>query len=148
MECCILYTVKYRLSPGWNQVGNVLVANVDFLVCCGKIEAVSKYLIFVVFLVRKFDIAYVVRCFHFFITKERNICEEFSFEYGPLAQLLRSHVIGAGGLGFKSRVGQIGAVSPTTRHFCDVLSKLCSPGAKPQRWAQPLVTRFSVIPRV
>ena len=34
------------------------------------------------------------------------------------------------------------------RHRCDVFSKLCRPGAKPQRWAPPLVTLFSVIPRV
>ena len=30
----------------------------------------------------------------------------------PLAQLLSAHAIGAEGLGFESRVGQIGTVSP------------------------------------
>ena len=39
-------------------------------------------------------------------------------------------------------------VSPTTRHRCDVSSELCSPGAKPRRWAPQLVTRFGVIQRV
>ena len=42
----------------------------------------------------------------------------------PSAQLLGAHAIGAGGLGFKSRVGQIGTVSPTSRHRCDVPSEL------------------------
>ena len=31
---------------------------------------------------------------------------------------------GAGGLGFDSRAGQIGTVSPTTRHRCDVAQAL------------------------
>ena len=35
--------------------------------------------------------------------------------------------IGAGGLGFDSRAGQIGTVSPTARHRCDVSSELCNP---------------------
>ena len=65
-----------------------------------------------------------------------------------LAQLLSAHAFGAGGLGFKSPVGQIGSASPTARHRCDVSSELCSPGAKPRRWASPLVTRFGVLPRV
>ena len=56
--------------------------------------------------------------------------------------------IGAGGLGFDSRAGQIDTVSPTTRHRCDVSSELCCPGAKPRRWAPQLVTRFGVIRRV
>ena len=58
------------------------------------------------------------------------------------------HAIGAGGLEFKSRVGQIGTVSPTARHRSDDPSELCSPVAKPRRWAPPLVTRFGVIARV
>ena len=66
----------------------------------------------------------------------------------PLAKLLSEHALGAGGLGFKSRVGQIGTVSPTARHHCDVPSKLCSPGAKPRILFPPLVTRFGVKPRV
>ena len=39
-------------------------------------------------------------------------------------------------------------MSPTTRHRCDVSSELCSPGAKPRRWAPQLVTRFGVLRRV
>ena len=66
----------------------------------------------------------------------------------PLAQLLSAQAIGVEGPGFKSRVGQIGTVSPAARHLCDVSSELCSPGDKLQRWAPPLVTRFDVIPRV
>ena len=56
--------------------------------------------------------------------------------------------IGAGGLGFDYRAGQIDTVSPTTRHRCDVSSELCSPGAQPRRWAPQLITRFGVIRRV
>ena len=66
----------------------------------------------------------------------------------PLAQLFSAQIIGAGGLGFKSRTGQINTVSPTARHRCDVSSDLRSPGAKLRRWAPPLVTRLGVIPRV
>ena len=51
----------------------------------------------------------------------------------------------AGGLGFDSRAGQIGTVSPTTRQRCDVASELCCPDAKPRRWAPQIVTRFGVI---
>ena len=65
-----------------------------------------------------------------------------------LAQLLSAPAIDAGGLGFHSRAGKIGTVSPTTCQGCDVSSKLCSPGAKPRRWAPPLIKRFGVIPRV
>ena len=43
----------------------------------------------------------------------------------PLAQLLSVHVLGAGGLGFDSRAGQIGVVLPTARHRCNVSSELC-----------------------
>ena len=66
----------------------------------------------------------------------------------PLAQLLSAHAIGAGGLGFKFRVGLVGTVSRTARHRCDVLWELCRPGAKPRRWTTTFVTRFGVIPRV
>ena len=66
----------------------------------------------------------------------------------PLAQLFSAHAIDAGGLRFTSRVGQIGTVSPTARHRCDVSSQLCIPCAKQRRWAPPLVTRFGVLPRV
>ena len=65
----------------------------------------------------------------------------------PLAQLLSARYR-AGGLGFDSRTGPIGTVSPTTRHRCYVCSELCCPGAKPRRWAPQLVTRFGVIRRV
>ena len=44
----------------------------------------------------------------------------FLGRYRPLAQLLNAQVIGAEGLGFDSRDGQIGTVSPTARHCCDV----------------------------
>ena len=65
-----------------------------------------------------------------------------------LAHLLSAYVIGAGDLGFKFRVDQIGRASPMARYRCDVLLELCSPGAKPRRWAPQLVTRFGVILRV
>ena len=48
-----------------------------------------------------------------------------------LAQLLGAHAIGAVGLRFDSWVSQIGIVSPTVRHCCDVPSELCNSGAKP-----------------
>ena len=38
-------------------------------------------------------------------------------------------------------------VSPTACYQCDVCSKLCCPGAKPQRWIATLVTCFVVIQR-
>ena len=41
--------------------------------------------------------------------------------------------------------GQIGTVSSTARHRCDVFSKVCYPGAKPRRWTPLLVAHFSVI---
>ena len=44
--------------------------------------------------------------------------------YRPLAQLLSAHVIGAEGLGFDLRTGQIGTVSPTARHRYEVSSGL------------------------
>ena len=66
----------------------------------------------------------------------------------PLAQLLSAHAIGAGDLRLALRVGQIGTMPPTARHRCDVPSERCSQGAKPRRWAPPLVTRFGEIPRV
>ena len=56
--------------------------------------------------------------------------------YRPLAQLLSAYAIGTGGLGFKSRVGQIGTVSSMALHRCDVSSEVRSPGAKPRRWAR------------
>ena len=44
----------------------------------------------------------------------------FAGRYRPLAQVLSAQAIGAEGLGFDSRDGQIGTVSPTARHLCDV----------------------------
>ena len=41
-------------------------------------------------------------------------------KHRPLAQLLSAHAVDAEGIGFKSRVGQIGTVSPTACHRCDV----------------------------
>ena len=72
----------------------------------------------------------------------------YKFTEPAVAQLLSVHAIGAGGLGFKYRVGQIDTMSPTARHRCDVSSELCSSGAKPRRWTPPNVTRCGVIPRV
>ena len=74
--------------------------------------------------------------------------KKHTIAYRPLAQLLNACAIGAGGLEFNARAGQIGTVSPTARHRFDVSSELCSPGAKPRRWAPPFVTRLGIIPRV
>ena len=63
-------------------------------------------------------------------------CVNVAFHNRPLAQLRNAHAIGAGGLGFKSRAGQIGTVSPTARHCCDVSPKLYYPGAKPRKYRQ------------
>ena len=62
----------------------------------------------------------------------------------PLAQLLRAQAIGAGVLGFNTRAGLIGIVSPTACHHCDVFSELCSSGSKSRSLVPPLVTRFGV----
>ena len=47
--------------------------------------------------------------------------------------------IGVGDHGFDIWIGQIGTVSPSARHRCDVSFELCCPGAKLRRWAPPLV---------
>ena len=52
---------------------------------------------------------------------------------------------GAEGHGFDSLADQIGIVSPTAHHRCDVSSELGHPDIKLRRWAPPLVTRFSVL---
>ena len=52
------------------------------------------------------------------------VTEYYIKQYRPLAQLLSTHISGAGGLGFNSRAGQIGTVSPTARHPCDVSAEL------------------------
>ena len=58
--------------------------------------------------------------------------------------------IDAGGLGFNYWASQILIQyrRRLARHRCSVYSELCSPGAKPRRWAPPLVTRLGVISRV
>ena len=43
---------------------------------------------------------------------------------------------------------KLNTVSPIARHRCDYSSQLCYPGAKPRRWAPPLITRLSVIMRL
>ena len=50
--------------------------------------------------------------------------------YRPLAQLISEYDIGAGGLGFDSRAGQIGTVLSTARYRYDVSSELRCPGAR------------------
>ena len=60
---------------------------------------------------------------------------------------ISEQAIGAEGLGFDSRASQIGTVSPTARHRCDVFSELSSPGAKSRKWAPPFVACFGVIAR-
>ena len=55
-----------------------------------------------------------------------------------LPQLLSAQVIGAGGLGFKSRVGQIGTVSPTAHHRSDVSAKM---------WPRRLATEMGPVTR-
>ena len=72
--------------------------------------------------------------YNFNLDYDRNFKIEKKKINWPLAQLLGAHAIGAGGLGFKSRVGLVGTVSRTARHRCDVLSELCSPGAKPRNF--------------
>ena len=58
-----------------------------------------------------------------------------------------NYSIGTGDLGFDFRDCQIGAVSLTAHHGCNVSSKLCCSLSrlKPRRWAPPLVTLFGVI---
>ena len=60
----------------------------------------------------------------------------------------QAHAIGAGGLASIPGPVKSDTVSPTARHRCNVTLELCCPGAKPRRWAPPLVTSFGVIPRV
>ena len=61
-----------------------------------------------------------------------------------LAQLLSIFAGEARGLGFDSWAGQIEAVSPTTRHRCDVFSELCSSGTRLRR-APPLVAHLYAV---
>ena len=58
---------------------------------------------------------------------------------------VRDMDIGADGLGFDSCAGQVGHCR---QWLTTVVKFLCSPGAKPLRWASPLVTSFGVLPRV
>ena len=57
-------------------------------------------------------------------------------DYWPVAVVIKDIDNGAEGLRLDSRVGQIGTVSPTTCHRCDVSSKLCCPGANLRRWSR------------
>ena len=59
-----------------------------------------------------------------------------------LALVVKNIVIGPGGLGVDSRVGQIGTVLPVARHRCDVFSDMGCSGAKLLRWAP--ATRFTL----
>ena len=65
-----------------------------------------------------------------------------------LGEVAKHIAFGGGGLGSIPGAGQIGTLSPTARHRCDVSLDLCCPGAMPRRWIPLLVTRFGVIPRV
>ena len=51
----------------------------------------------------------------------------------PVGTVVKDIDIGAEGLTFDSRVGQIDTVSPTARHRCDISSELCCPDAKSRR---------------
>ena len=63
-----------------------------------------------------------------------------------LAQLLRTLLSVHEVWGSFPGADKSDTVLPTAWHRCGVSSKLRCPGAKPRRWASPLVTRFSVIP--
>ena len=65
------------------------------------------------------------------LTKNRVSWSNWLSRPPPLAQLLSAQAIGAGGLGFDFRAGQIGIESPTARHRSDVSLDLCSQGAMP-----------------
>ena len=67
---------------------------------------------------------------------------------GVEPQTSRSDSVRLATEGFDFRAGQIGTMSPTARHRCDVSLELCSPGIKQRRWATQLVTCFGVIRRV
>ena len=72
---------------------------------------------------------------------------ELLYSHLTLTQLLR-HCNRCGKSAVRIPFRSNHTMSPTTRHRCDVSSELCCPGAKPRRWASPLVTRFNVILRV
>ena len=70
-----------------------------------------------------------------------------SFRYRPTKKTSRQLsgldiAIGAGGLGFDFRVGQLSTAALSTT------PRLCRPGAQPRRYAPPLGTRLGVILRV
>ena len=52
--------------------------------------------------------------------------------------------LGAGGVEFNSRAGQI---RPTAHYRCNVSSELCCAGVNLWRWSPPLVTRIGVTQR-
>ena len=57
-------------------------------------------------------------------------------------------VIFVAGRGWTTELFTLDTVSPSNRHTCDVSTKVNRPGAKPQKLAPLLVTRFGVVPRV
>ena len=50
----------------------------------------------------------------------------------PSGLVAKNIAVGVGGLGFDSRYGEIGHLSPTARYRCDVSSELCWSDAKPR----------------
>ena len=64
---------------------------------------------------------------------------------GPVGVVVKGIAIGAEGPGFRSRAGQIGTMSLTARHRCNVSLELCCPGAKPRRRAPPLVIAYALV---
>ena len=55
-----------------------------------------------------------------------------SIKHRPVRAFVNDVAIGAGSLRFHTPAGQIGTVSPTARHCCDVSSEQCYPGAVPR----------------
>ena len=59
--------------------------------------------------------------------------------------LVEDVAICVGGRGSISGQVKWDTISPTAHHCCNVSSELCRLGAKPQRWAAPVFTRFGLI---
>ena len=71
------------------------------------------------------------------------------FFHWPVSSVVPHLAIGGRDRGFDSyRPVKSDAVSSTARLRCNVSSELCCPGAKPRRWAPPLVVRFGEISSV
>ena len=63
----------------------------------------------------------------------------------PVGEVVKDIPIGAVGLEFDPRAGQIGhCLQP----LATAATFLCCPGVRPRRWAPPLVARFDMIPRL